>query len=57
LPSSSAPVSWDQRDEQNENSPTLSENNQHGGDTDYRSVRTFAVKPRAFGAPLRGFGA
>jgi hypothetical protein len=23
----------------------------------YRLVRIFAVKPRAFGAPLRGFGA
>ena len=29
--------------------------NQHRGRLGYRLVRTFAVKPRAFGAPLRGF--
>ena len=29
----------------------------HRGNTDGRSVRAFAVKPRAFGAPLRGLGA
>jgi hypothetical protein len=29
----------------------------HGGSTDVCSVRAFAVKPRASGAPLCGFGA
>ena len=29
----------------------------HRGAEDHRSVRTFAVKPRAFGAPLLGIGA
>jgi len=29
----------------------------HDGCSYYRLARTFAVKPRAFGAPLRGFGA
>jgi hypothetical protein len=32
------------------------ENNQHHGNADDR-VRTFAIKPRAFGTPRRGFGA
>ena len=31
--------------------------NRHHGTVDDRLVRTFAVKPRAFGAPLRGLGA
>jgi hypothetical protein len=29
----------------------------HRGHFHYRLVRIFAVKPRACGAPLRGFGA
>jgi hypothetical protein len=33
------------------------DNSQHHGNADDRSVSTFAVKPRAFGAPLRGVGA
>ncbi len=36
---------------------TLSDDHAHRGANDYRSARTFAVKPRAFGAPLSGFEA
>jgi hypothetical protein len=57
LPSSSVRVSRGQRDEEDEKSPTPFQDNEHDGSCDYRLVRTFAVKPRAFGAPLRGFGA
>jgi hypothetical protein len=32
-------------------------NSAHRGIKDDSSVRAFAVKPRACGAPLRGFGA
>ena len=39
------------------NSRTLSDDHAHRGAKDYRSARTFAVKPRAFGAPLLGIGA
>jgi len=38
-------------------SRTVSEDDAHRGNTDDRSVRAFAVKPRAFGAPLGGVGA
>jgi hypothetical protein len=38
-------------------SATTGRHSQHHGNVDYRSVRTFAVKPRAFGAPLCGVGA
>ena len=31
--------------------------NRHHGKVDHRLVRSFAVKPRAFGTPLRGLGA
>ena len=36
---------------------TVSDHRAHRGHTNDRSVRAFAVKPRAFGAPLCGFGA
>jgi hypothetical protein len=36
--------------------PTVADDAAHRGNTDGRSVRAFAVKPRAFGAPLRGLG-
>jgi hypothetical protein len=36
---------------------TASGQSAHRGHTNDSSVRAFAVKPRAFGAPLRGFGA
>jgi formylglycine-generating enzyme required for sulfatase activity len=36
---------------------TASGHSAHRGHTNDSSVRPFAVKPRAFGAPLRGFGA
>jgi hypothetical protein len=45
---SSAIVSQEQHDETSI---------RHQGKVDDRLDRTFAVKPRAFGAPLRGFGA
>ena len=35
----------------------MSDDHAHRGTKDYRSARTFAVKPRAFGAPLSGFEA
>ena len=38
-------------------SRTISDDYGHHDATDDRSVRAFAVKPRAFGAPLRGVGA
>jgi hypothetical protein len=38
-------------------SPTVSEDDAHRGNNDDRSVGAFAVKPRAFGAPLCGIGA
>ncbi len=38
-------------------SQTASDSGAHHGTTDDRSVRAFAVKPRAFGAPLCGVGA
>jgi len=36
---------------------TVSEDDAHRGNNDDRSVGAFAVKPRAFGAPLCGIGA
>ena len=36
------------------NSRTMSDDHVHRSTEDHRSVRTFAVKPRAFGAPLFG---
>jgi hypothetical protein len=48
LPSSSASVFREQRDD---------DNYRHHGTVDDRLARTLAVKPRAYGAPLRGFGA
>ena len=36
---------------------TVSDHRAHRGHTNDSSVRAFAVKPRAFGAPLCGFGA
>jgi Transposase, Mutator family len=47
-PFSSASDSQERRDDQD---------NRHHGTVDDRLVRTFAVKPSAFGAPLRGFRA
>ena len=44
-------------DEEYQKSSTPSEHDRHRRNTDYRLVRTFAVQPRAFGAPLRGFRA
>ena len=38
-------------------SRAVSDNDAHRGNMDDRSVRAFAVKPRAFGAPLCGVGA
>jgi hypothetical protein len=38
-------------------SRTVSEDDAHRGNVDDRSARTFAVKPRAFGAPPCGMGA
>jgi hypothetical protein len=38
-------------------SRTVSEDDAHRDNIDDRSVRAFAVKPRAFGAPLCGVGA
>jgi hypothetical protein len=35
---------------------TVSDHRAHRGPTNDSSVRAFAVKTRAFGAPLRGFG-
>ena len=47
-PSSSVRVFQAQRDDQS---------SRHHGKADHRFGRNFAVKPRAFGAPLRGLGA
>ena len=38
-------------------SRTVSDDDAHRGNIDDRSVRAFAVKPRAFGAPPCGIGA
>jgi hypothetical protein len=38
-------------------SRTVSDDDAYCGDIDDRSVRVFAVKPRAFGAPPCGIGA
>jgi hypothetical protein len=38
-------------------SRTVLDNHAHRGNADDCSVRAFAVKPRAFGAPLCGVGA
>jgi len=35
----------------------LSDSVRHRGNADDCSIRAFTVKPRAFGAPLGGFGA
>ena len=39
------------------NSRTMSDDHVYSGTKDYRSARTLAVKPRAFGVPLTGFEA
>ena len=48
----------DQHDEEEcQNSSTPSGHDRHRRNTDYRLVRSFAVQPRPFGAPLRSFRA